>query len=242
MKIFQNLNFVLVDTSHPGNIGACARAMNSMGILNLSLVNPKEFPSKESHARAKSGKKVLDKAKIHENLNEAINSSNLVIGTSARSRSMPWPMMEINDLGKVINESLARTEKVSIVFGNEAIGLENKDLGKCDFHLQIPTTEDSSLNLSHAVQIISYVLKMEIDNIDSIPEKKDDIPTFQDNEYLIDHFDKVMKQIDFYDQENPKQVKTRVRRLIKRLQPDKLETGILRGFLSKIEQILNKKN
>ena len=123
MKIFQNLNFVLVDTSHPGNIGACARAMNSMGILNLSLVNPKEFPSKESDARAKSGKKVLDKAKIHENLNEAINSSNLVIGTSARSRSMPWPMMEINDLGKVINESLARTEKVSIVFGNEAVGL-----------------------------------------------------------------------------------------------------------------------
>ena len=140
MKIFKNLNFVLVETSHPGNIGACARAMNSMGILNLSLVNPKEFPSKESDARAKSGKKVLDKVKIYNNLNDAINTSNLVIGTSARSRSMPWPMMEINDLGKVINESLVRTEIVSIVFGNEAIGLVNEDLGKCDFHLQIPTT------------------------------------------------------------------------------------------------------
>ena len=161
MKIFQNLNFVLVDTSHPGNIGACARAMNSMGILNLSLVNPKEFPSKESEARAKSGKKVLDKAKIHENLNEAINTSNLVIGTSARSRSMPWPMMEINDLGKVINESLARKEEVSIVFGNEAFGLDNEDLGKCDFHLQIPTTKDSSLNLSHAVQIVAHEIHKE---------------------------------------------------------------------------------
>ena len=128
MKIFQNLNFVLVETSHPGNIGACARAMNSMGILNLSLVNPKEFPSKESEARAKSGKKVLDQANIHDNLNEAINTSNLVIGTSARSRSMPWPMMEINNLGKVINESLVRKEKVSIVFGNEAVGLDNEDL------------------------------------------------------------------------------------------------------------------
>ena len=113
----------------------------------------------------------------------------------------------------------------------------------CDYHIKIPTDEDfSSLNLSHAVQIISYVLKMEIDNIDSIPEIIDETPTFKDNEYLIEHFDKVMKKIDFYDQENPKQVKTRVRRLIKRLQPDKLETGILRGFLSKIEQILNKKN
>ena len=96
--------------------------------------------------------------------------------------------------------------------------------------------------LSHAVQIISYVLKMEIENIDSFIEENNETPTFNDNEYLIDHFDKVMKQVDFYDQENPKQVKTRMRRLIKRLQPDKLEMGILRGFLAKIEQVLNKKN
>ena len=133
--------------------------------------------------------------------------------------------------------------KVCFVFGREISGLSNEELQMCDYHIKIPTDEDfSSLNLSHAVQIISYVLKMEIDNIDSIPEIIDETPTFEDNEYLIEHFDKVMKKIDFYDQENPKQVKTRVRRLIKRLQPDKLEMGILRGFLSKIEQILNKKN
>ena len=83
---------------------------------------------------------------------------------------------------------------------------------------------------------------MEIENIDSSIEKNTESTTFNDNEYLIDHFDKVMKQVDFYDQENPKQVKTRMRRLIKRLQPDKLEVGILRGFLAKIEQVLNKKN
>ena len=101
-----NIFFILHKPQLSENIGACARAMNSMGILNLSLVNPKEFPSKESDARAKSGKKVLDKAKIHENLAEAINSSNLVIGTSARSRSMPWPMMEINDIGKVSRRTI----------------------------------------------------------------------------------------------------------------------------------------
>jgi tRNA (cytidine32/uridine32-2'-O)-methyltransferase len=113
----------------------------------------------------------------------------------------------------------------------------------CDYHIKIPTDEDfSSINLSHAVQIISYVLKMEIENIDLLPEMENESPTFQENEHLIDHFDEVMKKMDFYDQENPKQVKTRMRRLIKRLQPDKLETGILRGFLAKIEQILNKKN
>ena len=241
MKIFQNLNFVLVDTSHPGNIGACARAMNSMGILNLSLVNPKDFPSKESHARAKSGKKVLDKAKIHENLNEAINSSNLVIGTSARSRSMPWPMMEINDIGKVINESLAGKEKVSIIFGNEAVGLNNEDLGKCDFHLQIPTTKDSSLNLSHAVQIVAHEIYKGSSLSDlSIQERELELATSMQKEKLMEHIELVLELLDFYDHQNPKQVPARLRRLIKRMQLDKLEIGILRGILSKLEDRLNK--
>ena len=133
--------------------------------------------------------------------------------------------------------------KVCFVFGREISGLSNEELQMCDYHIKIPTDEDfSSINLSHAVQIISYVLKMEIDNIDFLPEMENESQTFQENEYLIDHFDEVMKKMDFYDQENPKQVKTRMRRLIKRLHPDKLETGILRGFLAKIEQILNKKN
>ena len=240
MKIFQNLNFVLVDTSHPGNIGACARAMNSMGILNLSLVNPKEFPSKESDARAKSGKKVLDKAKIHENLDEAINSSNLVIGTSARSRSMPWPMMEINDLGKAINESLARTEKVSIVFGNEAVGLDNEDLGKCDFHLQIPTTEDSSLNLSHAVQIVAHEIHKESLSDPSIQSREVELATSMQKEKLMEHIELILELLDFYDHQNPKQVPARLTRLVKRMQLDKLEIGILRGILSKLEDRLNK--
>ena len=241
MKIFQNLNFVLVDTSHPGNIGACARAMNSMGILNLSLVNPKEFPSKESDARAKSGKKVLDKAKIHENLNEAINSSNLVIGTSARSRSMPWPMMEINDIGKVINESLAGKEKVSIIFGNEAVGLNNEDLGKCDFHLQIPTTKDSSLNLSHAVQIVAHEIYKGSSLSDlSIQERELELATSMQKEKLMEHIELVLELLDFYDHQNPKQVPARLNRLIKRMQLDKLEIGILRGILSKLEDRLNK--
>jgi tRNA (cytidine32/uridine32-2'-O)-methyltransferase len=133
--------------------------------------------------------------------------------------------------------------KVCFVFGREISGLSNEELQMCDYHIKIPTDEDfSSINLSHAVQIISYILKMELDTFDRPTNISEDVPTFQDNEYLIEHFDKVMKLIEFYDQENPKQVKTRIRRLVKRLQPDKLETGILRGFLAKIEQILNKKN
>ena len=240
MKIFQNLNFVLVETSHPGNIGACARAMNSMGILNLLLVNPKEFPSKEAEARAKSGKKVLNKAKVHKNINEAIGTSNLIIGTSARSRSMPWPMMEVNNLGKTINESLANKDEVSIVFGNEAVGLDNEDLGKCDFHLQIPTSKDSSLNLSHAVQIVAYEIYKESFSSDSIGQQREvDLATSMQKEKLIDHIETVLDLLDFYDHKNPKQVPARLRRLIKRMQLDKLEIGILRGILSKLEDRLN---
>ncbi len=241
MKIFQNLNFVLVETSHPGNIGACARAMNSMGILNLLLVNPKEFPSKEAEARAKSGKKVLEKAKVYKNINEAIGTSNLIIGTSARSRSMPWPMMEVSNLGKNINESLANKDEVSIVFGNEAVGLDNEDLGKCDFHLQIPTSKDSSLNLSHAVQIVAYEIYRESFSSDLIGQQREvDLATSMQKEKLIEHIETVLELLDFYDHKNPKQVPARLRRLTKRMQLDKLEIGILRGILSKLEDRLNK--
>ena len=241
MKIFQNLNFVLVETSHPGNIGACARAMNSMGILNLLLVNPKEFPSKEAEARAKSGKKVLNKAKVHKNINEAIGTSNLIIGTSARSRSMPWPMMEVSNLGKTINDSLANKDEVSIVFGNEAVGLDNEDLGKCDFHLQIPTFKDSSLNLSHAVQVVAYEIYKESFSSDLIGQQREvDLATSMQKEKLIEHIETVLELLDFYDHKNPKQVPARLRRLTKRMQLDKLEIGILRGILSKLEDRLNK--
>jgi tRNA (cytidine32/uridine32-2'-O)-methyltransferase len=236
--------FILVEPSHPGNIGATARAIKNMGFQNLSLVNPKDFPNDDAFYRAKGANDILENLNIYENLSTALENATLIFGTSARTRTIPWPTKTSSELSSVIEKALARTNaKICFVFGREMSGLSNDELQMCDFHIKIPTEEDfSSINLSHAVQIISYVLKMEVDNLDSVSEAKDVTQTFQDNEHLIDHFDEVMKQIDFYDQENPKQVKTRMRRLVKRLQPDKLETGILRGFLAKIEQILNKKN
>jgi len=186
----------------------------------------------------------FENVKIYEDLSNALKDATLIFGTSARSRTIPWPTKTSSELSIVLKKALESSNaKVCFVFGREISGLSNEELQMCDYHIKIPTDKDfSSINLSHAVQIISYVLKIEIDNIDFLPEMENESQTFQENEYLIDHFDEVMKKMDFYDQENPKQVKTRMRRLIKRLQPDKLETGILRGFLAKIEQILNKKN
>ena len=238
------IEFILVEPSHPGNIGAAARAIKNMGFQNLTLINPKDFPSDESFYRAKGAKDILQNVKIFQDLSSSLQNATLIFGTSARTRTIPWPTKTSSELSIILKKALeSRNAKVCFVFGREISGLSNEELQMCDYHIKIPTDEDfSSINLSHAVQIISYVLKMELENIDLLSETENESPTFQDNEYLINHFDAVMKKMDFYDQENPKQVKTRMRRLIKRLQPDKLETGILRGFLAKIEQILNKKN
>jgi len=236
--------FILVEPSHPGNIGASARAIKNMGFRNLSLINPKDFPNDDAFYRAKGAKDILENIKIYKDLSAALHEATLIFGTSARARTIPWPTKTSSELNSILNKALESSNaKICFLFGREISGLSNEELQMCDYHIKIPTDEDfSSINLSHAVQIISYVLKMELDTLDHPTNTNEDVPTFQDNEYLIEHFDKVMKLIEFYDQENPKQVKTRIRRLVKRLQPDKLETGILRGFLAKIEQILNKKN
>ena len=237
-------DFILVEPSHPGNIGATARAIKNMGFKNLSLINPKNFPNDDAFYRAKGAKDILENIQIYEDLSAALDKSTLIFGTSARTRTIPWPTKNSSELSSILKKALESSNaKISFLFGREISGLTNEELQMCDYHIKIPTDEDfSSINLSHSVQIISYVLKMELDIFDSATNAKEDVPTFQDNEYLIEHFDKVMKLINFYDQENPKQVKARMRRLVKRLQPDKLEIGILRGFLAKTEQILNKKN
>ena len=243
-EIKNKFEFILVEPSHPGNIGASARAIKNMGFKNLSLVKPKGFPDDEAYYRAKGAKDILENAKIFNDLASALKDSTLIFGTSARTRTIPWPTKTSSELKDSLDNDLKNiNSKICFVFGREISGLSNEELQMCDYHIKIPTDEDfSSINLSHSVQIISYVLKMEIDNQDQNLNEEQSSLTFQDNEYLIEHFDEVMKKIDFYDQENPKQIKTRIRRLVKRLKPDKLEMGILRGFLSKIEQVLNKKN
>ncbi len=243
-EIKNKFEFILVEPSHPGNIGASARAIKNMGFKNLSLVKPKGFPDDEAFYRAKGAKDILENVKIFDDLASALKDSTLIFGTSARTRTIPWPTKTSSELKDTLDNELKNmNSKICFVFGREISGLSNEELQMCDYHIKIPTEEDfSSINLSHSVQIISYVLKMEIDNQDQYSNEEQSSLTFQDNEYLIEHFDEVMKKIDFYDQENPKQVKTRIRRLVKRLKPDKLEMGILRGFLAKIEQVLNKKN
>ena len=132
--------------------------------------------------------------------------------------------------------------KISILFGREKSGLTNEELQRCHLHLKIPSSEEySSLNLSHAVQIISYELRnMFLGSSKNLI--KADVPksTDKDDEFLLKHIDKVLLDLNFYDQNSSRQVKARIKRLLKKARPDKLEVGILRGFLSKIQEALNK--
>ena len=243
LKEDYDIEFILIETSHPGNIGACARAIKNMGFAKLGLVNPKNFPCDEAYHRSKGAKDILDDANIYKSLDEALSEATLVLGTSARERSIPWPSSYTHLIDEdMSNDIKDKNNKICILFGREDSGLSNDELQKCHMHLRIPCSDEySSLNISHAVQIISYELRNLLMRKESI-EVKSDVPlsTDADNEFLLEHLDKVLLDLNFYDQNSSRQVQARLKRLIKKARPDKLEVGILRGFLTKIQEILNK--
>ena len=159
-NLLNSVKVVLVGTTHPGNIGATARAMKNMGILDLALVEPKEFPSDVATFRSKAAKDILEKASVHRSLAEAVSECELVVGTSARGRTVPWPVLNPREAAEEMHKS-SRNGKVAIVFGREDRGLTNEELGLCNFHVHIPSDpEYSSLNLSQAVQILAYEIRL----------------------------------------------------------------------------------
>jgi len=159
--LLQNIRVVLVNTSHPGNIGGAARAMKNMGLSRLVLVQPKEFPAVDASARASGADDVLDNAQVVDSLEQALVGCNLVMGTSARERSIPWPLIGPRECGAKAVEHANGGEEIALVFGREHAGLTNEELQRCHFHVHIPSNPDfSSLNLAAAVQVLAYELRM----------------------------------------------------------------------------------
>tara|TARA_Y100001970_G_scaffold294213_1_gene448619 strand:- start:17555 stop:18307 length:753 start_codon:yes stop_codon:yes gene_type:complete len=237
------VKIVLVETSHPGNIGASARAMKNMGLSGLALVSPKEFPSDIAYYRSKAASDILANTKIYESLNEAIEDCTLVIGTSARNRSVPWPMIVPRLLSENINETLFNGGKVAIIFGREDSGLSNEELGLCNLHLNIPSDKKyNSLNLAQAVQIICYELRLGFLTEKDYAISKWDVNLANSDqvERLIKHTEQLMDDVKFYDKENPRKVLLRMRRFFKRSCPDEMEVNILRGLFSEIQKKINK--
>jgi len=237
--LLNSVKVVLVGTTHPGNIGASARAMKNMGIVNLALVKPKDFPSNEAIYRSKAAKDVLENAQIYENLEDAVSDCELVIGTSARGRKVPWPVLDPKDAADRVAVH-SENNKVAIVFGREDRGLTNQELGLCNLHVHIPADpEYSSLNLSQAVQILVYEIRVSILKDQECEEYWDvDLATNEQTERLIDHMDELMKEVEFYDVQNPRKLLLRVRRFFKRSRIDVMEANIFRGLFAAIQKKL----
>ena len=237
MSYFDRVRIVLVNTSHPGNIGGAARAMKNMGLSRLYLVAPKDYPADRALWRAASAVDVLDNAVVVDTLDEAIGDCGLVVGTSARGRRIPWPLMNPRDCGERVWRE-TEDHDVAIIFGREDRGLTNEELHKCTYHVHIPSNPDySSLNLAAAVQVLCYEVRMasladaegklpSLDEWDVPPAKVEDL------ELYFQHLEEALVDIGFHDPANPRQTMTRLRRLFGRIRLDEMELSILRGVLT----------
>ncbi len=236
MNPLNNIRVVLVHTTHPGNIGAVARAMKNMGLSDLVLVAPKDYPSDEAVWRASNAKDVLDNARVVDTVEEAIEDCQLVFGTSARERTIPWPLVNPRKAAESYVPE-AQTRQVAIMFGREDRGLTNEELQLCHSHIHIPTNPDySSLNIGAAVQVLCYEARMawlamnegelEWNEWDVEPATVDQVERF------YDHLEQTMVDIGFHKRENPKQTMPRLRRLFNRVRMDDKEVQIMRGILT----------
>ncbi|WP_448569027.1 tRNA (cytosine(32)/uridine(32)-2'-O)-methyltransferase TrmJ [Thalassotalea ganghwensis] len=250
--MLDSVKIVLVNTSDCRNIGSAARAMKTMGLSQLILVDPIEMPNGQAQALAAGATDVLANVKVVKTLEEAISDCGLVVGTSARSRTLPWPMLEPRECGEKLIEEV-KDYPVALVFGRESSGLTNEELQLCHFHVQIPANpEYSSLNLAMAVQTLSYEVRMaylEVTKQQALekanPDRSDEeevYPVVDETERMFEHFESALKATGFIIPSHPGLVMTKLRRFINRARPDMKEVKMWRGILSSIEKAAKKKS
>jgi tRNA/rRNA methyltransferase/tRNA (cytidine32/uridine32-2'-O)-methyltransferase len=242
--MLSNFKVVLVETSHPGNIGGVARAMKNMKMSGLRLVSPKIFPSADATSRASGADDILSSAVIYDTLEEAVADCQVVLGASARDRTISWPELTARECAEKFVVKAEPQEKIAIVFGRENSGLKNHELDLCHFLLRIPCNEEySSLNLAAAVQVVSYELfvasgqKVE----SSIGDKGDTaLATMQQMELFYQHLQQTLADIGFLHADKSQSIMRRLRRIYNRVALDTKEVDILRGIL-RFSQNHNKK-
>lgn len=236
--MLDQIRIVLVNTSHPGNMGSAARAMKTMGLTQLVLVDPQELPDDNAIALAAGASDILANARIVPTLDDAIADCGLVIGTSARSRTLSWPMLDPREAGdKAVLEGTKHP--VALVFGRERTGLTNDELQKCHFHVAIPANpEYSSLNLAMAVQTLCYEVRMRWLQ-DQAPEPEDervDYPSAEQLEGFYLHLEQTLQKTGFIAEDHPGHVMSKLRRLFNRARPEAVELNILRGILTSVQK------
>jgi len=259
-----SIKIILMRTTHPGNVGAVARAMKNMGLRQLDLVKPefnKLISEDEALKRSAGAEELIHSAQIYSNLDASIADCQIVIGASARSRKMPWPLMNPRDCAEHVLKLLRASRltekapspnfKAAFLFGQEASGLSNEELQRCHYHVNIPAVADfSSLNLAMAVQVITYELRMaflaQAEHLQNAmttsilsPESEgwdEPLASVSEVEAFLTHLEQTLIQTEFHDPANPRQLMTRLRRLYQRTHLDQVEVNILRGILSSIQK------
>jgi len=232
--MLQNIRIVLIGTTHPGNIGAVARAMKNMCLEQLWLVQPKIFPSAEATARASGADDLLSRARVCESLDQALAGCRLVVGASARLRSVEWPQLQPRQCAeKLLPES--DQGEVAMIFGRESSGLSNAEMDRCNYLVHIPANaEYSSLNLSQAVQVLCYELQVASLQV-SAPAAAGEVREVVDADAMegfFQHLQQTMEQLSFARPGQSTKLQRRLRRLFLRARPDRDEMNILRGLLS----------
>ncbi|ALG69442.2 RNA methyltransferase [Beggiatoa leptomitoformis] len=241
--LLRRLHIVMVGTTHPGNIGSAARAMKTMNVSQLVLVEPLKFPSAEATALASGASDILQNAQVCDSLEAGLKDCRLVFGCSARPRSVAWPTLSPE---ACIEKALESGENCAIVFGREHSGLSNAELDRCHYLVQIPSNPDyASLNIASAVQILCYEARRQASLLTATPSIaiKNEIPLASAEELarLYEHLEQTLIDINFLDPEKPKRLMRKLQRFLNKAQPNQSEVNILRGILT-AAQVQGKKS
>lgn len=240
--MLSNIRIVLVETFHPGNIGAAARALKNMGLAQLWLVNPREFPSEEAESRAAGAKDLLQNARVVGSVEEAIADCQLVVGTSARERSYDLPLQDLETAAAQIWEE-AQEGQIAILFGRETMGLNNREMLLCNRHLFIDANPDYPvLNVAQAIQLVCYELRRATRVIDDNNLEPAPYPRQQEMVLFFEHLESVLRKINFIIPQHEGRVLDKLRRYFNRTRPEKAEMGMLRGILNAVEETLDRSN
>jgi len=239
----KNIRFVLCETAHPGNIGAAARALKTMGLSQLVLVAPARFPDPQAEWLAVGAADLLRAARVYKSLDEALAGSAFTVACTARPREVAVPMVAAREAAERIVE-VARTQSVALVFGNEKYGLTAEEVAKCQLLATIPADPKfSSLNVAAAVQVLAYELRIAAlgATVRKSSGKPPEHATYEEVERFYEHLEKSLLAAGFLNPRNPKKLMARLRRLFGRTQLEQEEVNILRGVIKTLATPKRKK-
>ena len=251
-----HVRIVMVNTTLPANIGSALRAMKTMGLTKLVLVAPKTYPHPDIDALAAGATDLIEHIQIVDTLEDAIKDCHIVFGTSARSRTIPWPLLDARPAAELSLKAVSQSQQeVAVIFGREDRGLTNEELAMANYHVTIPVNSDYGvLNVAQAIQVICYEMRMAAMNFVENPvdpeaqmHVTDDIDmqwdeplvTHEQMEQFYPHLEKMLADIEFMDPKNPRLLPLRLRRLFGRIQLDRMEYHLLRGIFTRVQAMNN---